>query len=83
VCHGPSDGIQSVKAGFDFALLDHLTRGCTGPGKIGNPAASAEVQPAGRSLLELRSSTAPFRAVFRVLFDGNGLAPSKSRFCFH
>ena len=29
------------------------------PGKIGRPAASAEVQPAGRRLFEVRSKTAP------------------------
>src|SRR5256886_2447632 len=31
----------------------------TRPGKIGNPAASADVQPAGLSALELRSKIAP------------------------
>ena len=31
----------------------------TSPGKIGSPAASAEVQPAGRSLFEFKSKTAP------------------------
>src|ERR1044071_1371033 len=35
----------------------------TSPGKIGSPAASAEVQPAGRSALELRSKTAPLSAL--------------------
>jgi hypothetical protein len=29
------------------------------PGRIGRPAASAEVQPAGRSLFERRSKIAP------------------------
>ena len=33
--------------------------GRTRPGRIGSPAASAEVQPSGRSRLEVRSNTAP------------------------
>src|SRR5215212_3284160 len=37
------------------AISSYRTR----PGKIGNPAASAEVQPSGRNALELRFQTAP------------------------
>jgi hypothetical protein len=43
----------------------------TSPGRIGSPAASAEVHPSGRSAFDPRSHTAPLPARGRPWFQSN------------